>query len=269
MNSLKPEKIVFSLPFPKIMKKLLPFVLLIVIFQSCVPANKLYYFHNLKPSVQSIDREKQSSVQKIKQGDRLSINVSVPDAAISSFLNPYRNSSNSSNSLQSWGYLVNKDGNIEFPSLGLVNLLGLATAEAAAVLKKKLEFLYKDPFVTVNIEGRVYLLSGKNGSIVPIVNERLTIFEALVQSSIVNDPYDLKDQLWLIREENNERVFVQLDLSDKAIFESPYYYLRNNDLLYLKPGRFANSFSSNSPVRFIITMTSVVTSFFFLISKIK
>jgi polysaccharide export outer membrane protein len=249
------------------MNRLFLFIAIAITVQSCVPSKRLYYFHNQVPGVQPIDREKQSAIQLIKQGDRLQIQVSIPDAAQEKFLNPY---SSAQQNLQQQaaqgmaGYLVNKAGEIDFPSLGKINVLNMTPEAAADSIKNKLSFYYKDPFVVVNIQGRIYYLSGRGGTIVPIINERLTIFEAITQAT-GQDPYDLRDQLWLIREENNERTFVQLNLSDKSIFESPYYYLRNNDQLYMRPGKFSNAFAANSPVGFALALSGLLLTVLLLI----
>lgn len=249
-----------------------------VCLQSCVPSNKLYYFHNQQPKVQQIDRAIQSSIQLIKPGDRLLITVSIPDPGQSALLNPFNTSgqggynqggSNQGGSNQGNrpGYLVDKDGNIDFPTIGNIPVMGLTTLEVKDIIRTKLKFLYKDPFVSVNLDSRVYYISGRSGSIIPIVNERLTVFEAIAQCGS-QDPYDLRNEMWLVREENNDRTFVQLNLSDSSIFNSPYYYLRSNDLLYMKPGRFSNSFASNSPVGFMLALTGIIVSVALLIRSL-
>ena len=236
--------------------------------QSCVPSHKLYYFHNQQPRVQQIDRAIQSSIQLIKPGDRLSITVSIPDPGQSALLNPFNTSGQGgSNQGTRSGYLVDKNGNIDFPTLGNIPVMGLTTLEVKDIIRTKLMFLYKDPFVSVNLDSRIYYISGRSGSIIPIVNERLTIFEAIAQSGS-QDPYDLRNEMWLVREENNDRTFVQLNLSDSSIFNSPYYYLRSNDLLYMKPGRFSNSFASNSPVGFMLALTGIIVSVALLIRSL-
>lgn len=240
----------------------------IITAQSCVSPKKLYYFHNKVPGTQQIDRSIQSPVQLIKPGDRLRIQVSIADPAQAAFLNPY--SSVMGGGQQGGqqgggsGFLVNKEGKINFPTLGYINVLGRTPEQVADTIKTKLEFLYKDPFVIVNLQGSVYFMSGRSGSVIPITNERLTIFEAITQASS-NDPYDLRNQMWLIREENNERSFVKINLTDSSIFNSPYYYLRNNDQLYMKPGKFSNAFAANSPFGFALALSGVLLTLILLI----
>ena len=98
-----------------------------------------------------------------------------------------------------------------------------------------------------NINGRVLFLgdAGAAGA-VPILNERLTIIEALASNGVI-DPTAHRDRIWLIREMNGEREYVQLDLNDRNIFKSPYFYLRNNDVLYAPPGKLPSFLKVNAP----------------------
>ena len=233
----------------------------LVSFAAWVPANKLYYFHDQVPSVQQLDSLNQVSVQKIKKSDRLTIVVSSTDPTLTGYLNPFnvQNGSNSINQQISTGYLVNDSGSIEFPLLGKVPVAGLTTVGAASLIREKLSFYYKDLFVSVNLNGKVYFMNGRNGTAIPIQNERLTVFEAIAQSG-VQDAYDKRNEMWLVREDSGRREFTKLDLNSKKIFESPYYYLRSNDLLYMQPGKWSSFLSPTSPARGIITISAALVT---------
>ncbi len=232
--------------------------LLIISFSACVQPSKLYYFHDQVPSIQQIDSIQQSGIQRIQKSDRLTITVSSTDPQLTAYLNPYSLQGNANvNQQANTGYLVNLQGEIEFPLLGKVQVAGLTTVEAATLIKDKLTFYYKDLFVNVNMNGKVYFMSGRLGTSIQILNERLTIFEAISQSGL-QDAFDRKDKLWLVREDSGQRKFTQLDLNSKKIFESPYYYLKNNDLIYLMPGRNSASFGPSSPIRGIATIVGAV-----------
>lgn len=233
---------------------------------SCVPANKLYYFHDLKPGVQQIDSSQQNAVIKINKGDRITIVVSSSDPTLTAFLNPFTNQNLGSLNQQFVGYLVNQEGMINFPLLGQLQADGYTTDELTNIIRKKLEYYYKEPYVYVNIAGKVYFINGRNGTTIPLTNERLTILEAIAQSG-VQDAYDKKSEVWLIREENGKRTFAQLNLNNKAIFDSPYYYLHNNDVLYLQPGKYS-FLASNSPARTALTFGGILFSLFFALRKI-
>jgi polysaccharide export outer membrane protein len=239
--------------------QLLATMLLVISFSSCVQPSKLYYFHDQVPSVQQIDSVQLNGLQRIHKSDRLSITISSTDPQLTAYLNPFnvQTSANNASQQANTGYLVNQQGTIEFPLLGKVPVEGLTTVEASTLIKDKLSYYYKDLFVNVNLNGRVYFMNGRIGTSVQMLNERLTIFEAISQSG-TQDPYDKKNEVWLVREDSSQRQFAKLDLNSKKIFESPYYYLRNNDLIYMMPGKNTPVFSPNSPIRGIATIVGAV-----------
>ena len=153
------------------------------------------------------------------------------------------------------GYLVNSQGAIEFPLLGKVSIEGLTTVEAATLLKEKLAYYFKDLYVNVTLQGKVYFLTSKGGGNIVLQNERMTILEAVTQMPNI-DPYDKREDVWFIREDSGKRYFSKVNLNSKKIFESPYFYLKNNDMIYIKPGRFSNNWfnSPSSPVKIIISI---------------
>jgi polysaccharide export outer membrane protein len=74
------------------------------------------------------------------------------------------------------------------------------------------------------------------------------------------DGNDRKDRVWLVREDSGQRKFVQLDLNSKKIFESPYFYLQNNDFMYIQPGKYSALLSQSSVLRTIITVAGTVAA---------
>lgn len=241
-------------------------VLALIMFQSCLSPKKLYYFHDQQVTKQSLDTINQQSKLKVFKGDRLQIVVTSPDPIIAAYLNPYLISNTNVNQQISNGFLVNEQGNINFPQIGEVKVDSLTTSVISKLLNEKLSYYYKDIFVDVSLMGKVYFMSGRTGTSISLNNERLTIFEALAQSG-VQDPYDIKDKVWLVREENGERVFAQLNLNSKEIFLSPFYYLHNNDLIYIKPDRLSTLLSPSSPVRNILTIAASILTFFIIFRR--
>lgn len=224
--------------------------LFLVTFQSCISSKKLNYFDDQIPGVQKLDSTNSFNNHRIKQNDRLSIVISSTDPGLTAYLNPNNSSVNSIG-----GYLVNSQGAIEFPLLGKVSIEGLTTVEAATLLKEKLAYYFKDLYVNVTLQGKVYFLTSKGGGNIVLQNERMTILEAVTQMPNI-DPYDKREDVWLIREDSGKRYFSKVNLNSKKIFESPYFYLKNNDMIYIKPGRFSNNWfnSPSSPVKIIISI---------------
>lgn len=136
------------------------------------------------------------------------------------------------------GYLVNNDGYITFPVLGRVSVLGKTHAELAAEIEQRLvsEGHVLDAVVTVKLLNFKVSVLGEvvRPGQIEASGERLTIFEAI---SMVGDLtiYGLRTNVSVIREENGQRTIGQLDLTSKDVFNSPYYYLHQNDVVYVEP----------------------------------
>ena len=230
---------------------------------ACIPSKRLYYFNDQQPGVQKTDSLRVSNVHRIKANDRININVNCQDPSLTNYLNQ-----NTNNNFVEIGYLVGLDGNISFPAIGKVHLEGLTTNEAAALLKEKLNYLFKDIYVNVNLKGKVYYLAGKKGGEIEIQNERLTIIEALARMPVI-DPYDKRNDVMVIREEKGVRIFDTINLNSKKIFESERFYLKNNDFVYVKPGKYSQTlFNSPGPLSSLIGVIGGLVAIFFTIRSV-
>ncbi len=230
-----------------------------IFFSSCLSPNKLYFFNDQVPGVQDLEKTKNYNLHFIKPSDRLSITVNSPDPSLTSYLN--LNSGG--------GYLVDVNGAIEFPMLGKVNVQGLSANEAEMLLKEKLSYYYKDLFISVTYMSKVYYLSGRGGGSLPIQNERLTLLEALTQLPNF-DPYNFKvNDVWIIREDSGKRYFAKINMNKKKIFESEYFYLKNNDVLYLK-SRYKNSITgATNNLRIVSTVIGSMLAAYITIKNLK
>lgn len=162
------------------------------------------------------------------------------------------------------GYLVNQDGFITFPVLGKIKVLGMTHAGLAKTIEERLaaEGHVKDPVVTVKLMNfRVCVLGevARPGQLV-VQGERLTIFEAI---SMVGDLtiYGQRQNVTVIREENGQRVIGTLDLSSKDVFDSPYYYLHQNDVVFVEPNKRKKANAERDPIimSYITSGLSVVS----------
>ena len=136
------------------------------------------------------------------------------------------------------GYLVNQDGEIIFPVLGKIRVVGMTHAALARAIEQRLkdEGHVIDPVVTVKLMNFKVCVLGdvaRPGQLVA-QGERLTIFEAL---SMVGDLQisGQRENVTVIREENGTRVIGTINLASKDVFNSPYYYLHQNDVVYVEP----------------------------------
>ncbi len=255
---------------------LLPLAVLIA-FSSCLPARKGIYFNGLKTGKDTVDLLAQEMAKRVYPGDRIAITVVMehPDAAIlNSGVNATAGGAVGGQAGGGFGYLVDKDGCIEMVKLGKINVAGKMPTEIAEDVKGKVSQLYKDVQVYCTLSGRVlFIQSGGmggrmgggmgGGNAIPIMNDRLTLVEAIAMSGAFNDPTAARERVWIIREQGEEREFGTINILSKDVFKSPYYYLRNNDVIYMEPNRLNTFLAVNAPLRNIIATGFSTFSFIF------
>lgn len=225
---------------------------------SCVSPKKAIYFNDLQPSFDSVNYDLLEESKRIQPGDRISISIITKEQEANQIFNAAQQSGNAGmgNNQQGGGggYLVQSDGTIEIPMLGNITVKGLKPMELQDAIRSRVSRLYKDPVVVCNLNGRVVFLGGGGpGGIVQIINNRLTILEAFAQAG--NPSLTSKrDKVWVIREVNGLREYNRVNLNSKDIFHSKFYYLRNNDLIYVEPGTAETFIGVNSPTRNLIAI---------------
>lgn len=164
------------------------------------------------------------------------------------------------------GYLVNQDGNIDFPILGEIHVEGLTRMQVTELIKKRLisEELIKDPIVTVqflNFKVSVIGEVGRPGTF-DISGDRITLLEALSMAGDLTI-YGRRDRVAVIREKDGKRSILYHDLRSSDIFQSPCYYLQQNDIVYVEPNKAKTGQSrinSNNSVGVWLSGVSVLAS---------
>ena len=162
------------------------------------------------------------------------------------------------------GYLVDNNGEIDFPVLGKIQVIGLTTRECEALLREKLKpYLKETPLVTVSSSNYKFSVLGEVNApgTYTVQDEKVTIFEAIAQAGDMT-LFSIRDDVQLLREDSEgRRQVIHLNLNDANITQSPYFYLQQNDVIYVKPTKAkvrTNTFNSNASMW--ITILSVLTS---------
>jgi polysaccharide biosynthesis/export protein len=159
-----------------------------------------------------------------------------------------------------YGYLVDNNGNIHLPMVDNVNVAGKTTDQIADELQKRLSEVLSHPVVNIRIENfKVSVLGDvKNPGVYTSANERLNINEAIAFAGDINTT-GIRTIL-IIREINGVRKYITLDMRSKSLINSPYYYLKNNDVIYVQPNkdRVASSDSALARISLIIAALSIV-----------
>jgi polysaccharide export outer membrane protein len=131
---------------------------------------------------------------------------------------------------------VSQEGSIDFPGLGRLNMDGLSISGAKEMLIEKLKQHLQDPVINMRLLNFKVTVSGevRNPGSFQVINERISVLDALALAGDLTDYADRTDVL-LVREKNGVRSLNHLNLQSAAFFQSDYYFLLQNDLLYVKP----------------------------------
>ena len=161
-------------------------------------------------------------------------------------------------------YLVDNDGYIDFPVLGKIKVMGMTTRECEAHFRELLKpYLKEVPNVTVSTSNYKFSVLGEVGKpgTYSTTNEKMTVYEALALAGDMT-LFSVRDNVQLMREDaTGKRQIYTLDLTRADIANSPYFYIQQNDVIYVKPTKAkvrSNTFSTNASMW--ITLLSLVTS---------
>ncbi|MBO5549901.1 MAG: polysaccharide export protein [Prevotella sp.] len=239
----------------------------VVLLTGCGSTKNVAYFQNAQTV--NLDASKVLYDARIMPKDVLSItvNTSDPEAAVPFNLTvptvqsvSIRTTSTTQAALQS--YIVDNEGNIDFPLVGKLHVAGLTKNEAEQLVLSKIKPFLSDteiPIVTVRmINYKISVIGEVNRpGMFTVANEKINILEALAQAGDLTI-YGVRDKVQLIREDATGKKEIHiLNLNDANIINSPYYYLQQNDIIYVEPNKVK---SQNSSVGSMTTLWFSATS---------
>lgn len=242
---------------------------------SCKTREKLVYFQN--GNLDSLGNVQSNFNPTFQIDDFLSIVVTAqePESVIPFNLIPTLAQSSNNNGYAtgipaSNGYLIDNDGNIQFPILGEIHLAGLNRQDAVKLIQEKLKDYLKGPGVQIQILNYKITVLGdvKNPGTFKIPNERITLLEAIGLSGDLNMT-GVRQNVLVIREENGQKKEYRVDLTDKEFFASPVYYLHQNDVIYIEPNNTARTTSTlwRTTGTIFLSLSSLVISTIILIVR--
>ncbi|MEJ2905675.1 polysaccharide biosynthesis/export family protein [Pedobacter panaciterrae] len=251
------------------MRKFLYLIVAVLFMSSCgVKYKTVPYFTNLPADSLLQENILNKVVFKIQKNDILAITVSSLNPEASAIFNMGTTSSlqgstaanvNPSNTAN--GFMVDDRGEIQLPLLGPVRIEGLTTSEARALIQNKLVNYLKEPVVSIRLVNfRVSVLGDvARPGVYPVNNERVNVSEALSMAGDLTITA-VRNNVLLVREIDGKRQYIRLDMQNKELFNSPYYYLQNNDVLYIQPGKakYASVDSSYRNVSIVLSALSVI-----------
>lgn len=245
----------------------------VVLLNSCISQRRLSYLRDVTAaSADSINQTYQPLDENyITKGDLLSIFVNALDIeAVRAFNMPVANVQNlgsrtvtsnmGSGSLQ--GYWVDPDGYIDFPVLGKLHIEGMTTTQLKDTLTLLISRSVKDPIINVNFMNFFVTVLGevKTPGRHAVNAQGITIFEAIGLAGDLTI-YGKRNNVLVSREVDGKMEFARLNLNDQAIFASPYYHIRQNDVIYVEPNTARAISSQNIPLYLsvITTLGSMAT----------
>jgi polysaccharide export outer membrane protein len=234
------------------------FILLSAVFLgSCASKQDIIYFQD-EPLNSEMALSNNYEI-KFKPADLLTIDISAqdPEAVAPFLLTPVAQNASSTlelnRNVRMQTYLIDINGNIEFPVLGSLKLEGLSRVQATEMLKMKLSEYIKDPIVNVRLINFTITILGEvnaPGSYT-VQNERISLSDALGLAGDLTI-YGKRDNVLLIREVEGQKRYAKFDLNSVNVLNSPNYYLTQNDVIYVEPNSARVRQSSYNPNNGII-----------------
>ena len=224
--------------------KAFPFwVLCAILVSSCATKQDVVYFQNTGDFETLVD--KNTFTPKFKVDDVISIYVSTLDNAASAPFNLFRAGSESiagggSMRPEQVDYLVDKDGEIDFPVIGKVKVAGLSSEELRVLLRDQLSEYLKDPIINIRLRNFTVTVLGQvnRPGTYPVNGERITIMEALGLAGDLTIK-GKRENVLVIRDFDGTKVYHRINLKRKEAMSSPVYYLTQNDVVYVEPNKSA------------------------------
>lgn len=222
-------------------RRIVSFSLIILFFFNCASRKDVVYFQNAKDFETIVDTD--TFAPRFKINDIVSIHVSTFDLESVKPFNLVTNDSNPQSS--SLNYIIDIQGNIDYPVLGKIKFLGLTVEEAKDLLKEKLSEYLKDPIINIRILNfRVSILGEvRSPGMYSISGERISLLEAIAMAGDLTIK-GKRQNVTVIRDFQGTKTSTRIDLTSKELFNSPVYYLTQNDIVYVEPNKSAVSSSS-------------------------
>lgn len=159
------------------------------------------------------------------------------------------------------GYLVDPQGNIDFPVVGKIKIAGFTPGQAKDKLAQILVEHIKSPVVEVRVLNYKINMMGEVGRVGPVLapNHKINILEAITAAGDI-PLTGRKDRVLIIRENSGKLEFSRINLNSKSLFTSPYFYLQKNDIVYVEPNRLKRQQTNEFLLFYLPTISTLIGS---------
>lgn len=233
---------------------------------NCTTSKKIIYFQNLDDAELKPLNTAYEAV--IKKDDRLTIVVSGPDKTVCAPYNLTLNEMSQSGTVvgngnpeqSTLGYLVDANGDIDFPILGKIHVEGMTRNDLVNYLTQEIGKDIKEPVVYVSFRNYKITVLGevRNPGTYTIDSEKINILQALGYAGDLNLTAK-REEVLLLREVNGVITHQRIDLKDKEILESPYFYLQQNDVIYVLPSATRVASATTAVSIWSVVLSSITT----------
>jgi len=220
------------------MRKCLLIFSSILIFTSCSTKKEILYFQDIE-KIENFEAIEHFE-PKIEVNDVLRITVSSLNEEV---VEPFRMNTNGQSGNNGGGenavlngYLVDAEGNINFPVLGRLQVKDFTRQELEELLTERIREYVTDAVIQVRIVNFKITILGEVGSqgVIKIPDERVSIPELIAMAGGIT--YDGKrNNILVIRDDNGKKTYGYVDITKSEVFENPFYYLKQNDIVYVEP----------------------------------
>ncbi|MEO8534979.1 MAG: polysaccharide biosynthesis/export family protein [Flavobacterium sp.] len=255
-------------------------LLISVLFTSCIPVKDLVYLQDKNTSgEQNTIAAVESKPYRLQANDVIAIDIKAIDPKLVSIFNTSVTSNTSTGKSESElyfsGFTVDDHGNIRMPILGEINVIGYTLEEVRLIIEKKLlEEYFKSEaniFVTVKLAGFRYTINGEVGSMgtKTLYQTHVNIMEAIANAGDITTVGNRK-AVTIIRQTPTGVQMNDIDLTDKNVMKSPYYYLQPNDYIYVKPLKqktWGTGQTGIQSISTVITLLSLATTVYLLLKN--
>ena len=251
----------------KLYKNILYIITSILLFSSCGSKKEMIYLQGIE---ELKDHSERNYTPVLKSDDKLRIIISsIDNIAVVPFNLFIPTGLNATGSSVLQTYLIAKDGSIEFPQLGKLYLAGLTRLKAIELLKGKLKPFIINPVVNIEILNFKVSILGEvnNPGVYPVDSERVSILDAISRAGDLT-VYGMRKNILVARETGEGITHYRVDITSNSIFDSPVYFLQQNDMVYIEPNQAKiNSSKNSSTTGIIFSATSLLVTVIALILR--
>lgn len=252
-------------------------VCLLGLMSSCISTKNVPYFQDISLAGRSVmDSTATFTDPKIQPDDILSISIFTIDPQATSVINQATtsqalgaSSATAMGQQQISGYLVDKNGEVELAVIGKIKLVGLTTYQARDLIRDKVAKLYNQPSVQVRFANFKVTVLGEvaRPAAYTLPNEKVSVLDALGLAGDLTI-YGKRENVLLIRDNNGKKEFARFSLNSGELFNSPYFYLKQNDVIYVEPNKARVASNNASRTQLFAVLGSALSVLIVLIARL-